>query len=103
MRDYGHLPIVRRTPMTQTKAKQFVTSSDIPLWMCERVATVTHRRVCQDGDKIVHIPRGTAHNSHRYVDILNARLHITDVCNALTITPEDLARLWRYHNPGVRP
>ncbi len=85
------------------KTKQYVASSEMPLWMCERVATTTHRRECPDADRILPTYRSAMDTSHRYIDILNARLHLTDICNALTITPQDLARLWHYHNPGQIP
>lgn len=71
----------------------FVSSRDIPNHLAESMAHIAHRRGCGsfNGDRPVPPPR--FEGQHRFTDILNARIHIADLCAALHITVAQLTDL----------
>jgi len=72
---------------------RFASSRAVPDWMAERVARVAHRRGCGtfDGRRIV--PASRFEGDHRGHDVTWASIHIADLCNALGVTPDQLAAL----------
>lgn len=72
---------------------RFVPSTAIPEWMAEMVAKTAHKRGCSsfDGRRIVAAPKFT--DQHRKADLLWASIHLSDICNALKITPEQIAAI----------
>ena len=73
----------------------FVPSTEIPDWMAEKVAKWAHQRGCGSFDggrnRTVAPPRFA--DDHRTSDMVWASIHIADLCNALKVTPEQIADL----------
>ncbi len=71
----------------------FVSSRDVPSWLAEPVARVAHERSCSsfDGRSRVRAPKFEGDHAER--DLLWASIHVSDLCNAFGITPDDLAWL----------
>ena len=78
----------------RVKDKRFVRSTDVPDWMAEKVAYVSHKRGCgafDGGHANRAVPAPKFEGSHRGHDVTWASIHIADLCNALGITPDYLA------------
>jgi hypothetical protein len=71
----------------------FVSSRDIPDHLAEPLAYTAHRRGCGSFNGTKPVPAPKFEGQHRAADILNARIHIADTCNALRITPTDLTTI----------
>lgn len=71
----------------------FVSSRDIPDHLAEPVAHTAHLRGCGSFNGTKPVPPPRFEGQHCAVDILNASIHIADLCGALRITPADLTTI----------
>lgn len=71
----------------------FVSSRDIPPDLAEPLAYTAHRRGCGSFNGTKPVPPPQFQDTHRATDILYARIHLSDLCNALRITPSDLTAI----------
>lgn len=73
----------------------FVSSTDVPDWMAEKVAQVAHQRACSvfdGGTANRFMPTEPFQGEHRELDMVWASIHVADVCTALGITVAQLSR-----------
>lgn len=72
-------------------APKFVASTAFPDWMVEKVARVAHSRGCGsfNGERPVAPPRFAG--DHRRSDMVRVSINLSDICNALHITPGQIA------------
>lgn len=83
-------------PKVKVRQRSFVSSRDVPDDMAEKVARTAHVRGCGSfdggcGNRLHNAPPFV--DSHKRTDVVWASIHIADLCNALKITPDQLADL----------
>lgn len=73
---------------------RFVPSTSIPEWMAEKVAYQAHKRGCgafDGGSGNRGVPAPKFEGRHRQNDLVWVSIHIADLCNALEVTPQQIA------------